>query len=176
MKVIGITGWSGAGKTTLISRLIPLLAMDGLRVSTVKHAHHDFDMDTPGKDSWIHRQAGATEVLVSSSQRWVLMGEINKDPEPALCQHLSKMSPVDLVLIEGYKTDPHPKIEVNRMSNGKPWLFPNDPAIVAIASDSPVDADGVIRLHIDDIASVAAVVRRNSISLSDFIANHSRRI
>src|ERR1700759_4703623 len=139
MKVIGLAGWSGAGKTTLLTRAIPLLLQQGLRVSVIKHAHHAFDVDVPGKDSWLHRQAGAEEVLGSSGVRWALMHELRGAPEQTLAELRARMSPVDLVLVEGYKTDPHRKIEVHRSANGKPLLFPSDPAIVGIASDVHVD-------------------------------------
>src|SRR5690349_4859394 len=117
MRLIGLAGWSGAGKTTLLKRLIPLLVARGLRVSTIKHAHHRFDVDEPGKDSWEHRQAGATEVLVASGARWALMHELRNEPEPSLPSLLAHMSAVDLVLIEGFRRDSHPKIEVFRAEN-----------------------------------------------------------
>src|SRR6202165_1043192 len=129
MKVIGLAGWSGAGKTTLLTRVIPHLLREGLRVSVIKHAHHSFDVDVPGKDSWVHRQSGAVEVLVSSGQRWALMHELRGAPEPRLPELLRKMSPVDLVVVEGFKSEPHRKIEVDRNASGKPLLFPGDPAI-----------------------------------------------
>src|ERR1700712_5997928 len=119
MRVIGLAGWSGAGKTTLLTRLIPYFMAQGLRVSVIKHAHHNFDVDVPGKDSWLHRQSGATEVLVSSANRWALMHELRRADEPKLPELLSKMSPVDLVLIEGFKRQSHRKIEVYRAANGK---------------------------------------------------------
>ena len=117
MKVIGLAGWSGAGKTTLLTRTIPLLNAQGVRVSVVKHAHHKFDVDVPGKDSWRHREAGAQEVLVSSGTRWALMHELRGAPEPGLDDLLAKMSPVDLVVVEGYKAGPHRRIEVHRAAN-----------------------------------------------------------
>src|SRR5690348_12632939 len=126
MKVIGFAGWSGAGKTTLLTRLIPHLIAKGLRVSTLKHAHHEFDVDVPGKDSWRHREAGAAEVLVSSGKRWALMHELRGADEPKLPELLARMSPVDLVIVEGFKRELHPKIEVYRAANGKPPLFPDD--------------------------------------------------
>src|SRR5689334_22650492 len=135
MRVIGLAGWSGAGKTTLLTRLIPHLIAQGLRVSVIKHAHHKFDVDVPGKDSWLHRRAGAEEVLVASGTRWALMHELRGAPEPVLADLIAKMSPVDLVVVEGYKAGPHHKIEVHRAGNGKPLLFPDDPGIVGIASD-----------------------------------------
>src|SRR5215468_8942465 len=135
MKVIGLAGWSGAGKTTLLTRVLPLFVEQGLRVSVVKHAHHKFDVDKPGKDSWRHREAGAKEVLVSSANRWALMHELRGEPEPHLAELLKKLSPVDLVVIEGYKTEPHRKIEIYRAANEKPFLFSADPDIVGVAAD-----------------------------------------
>lgn len=135
MKVLGLVGWSGAGKTTLLERMLPLLAEAGLEVSTIKHAHHGFDLDRPGKDSWRHRQAGAREVLVAGGSRWALMHEL-RGPEPTLPELLARMRPVDLVLVEGYKTHPYPKIEVHRPALGKPPIWPEQPDIVAVASDA----------------------------------------
>src|SRR6202162_3896727 len=126
MKVIGIAGWSGAGKTTLLTRVIPILAARGLSISTIKHAHHAFDIDQPGKDSHTHRLAGATEVLVGSANRWALVHELRGAAEPRLAPLLEKLSPVDLVLVEGYKRAPHPKLEVYRASIGKPLLHHDD--------------------------------------------------
>src|SRR6201997_3695186 len=154
MKVIGLAGWSGAGKTTVLTRAIPILAGQGLRLSVSKHAHHKFDVDTPGKDSWRHREAGAEEVLVSSGNRWALMHELRGEREPHLAELLRKLSRVDLVVIEGYKTEPHRKIEVFRAANDKPFLFPSDPDIVGIASDVAVETS-LPTAHLDDIAAVA---------------------
>src|ERR1700684_3872267 len=134
MKVIGLAGWSGAGKTTLLTRLIPYFIAEGLRVSVIKHAHHGFDVDVPGKDSWVHRQSGAAEVLVSSTRRWALMHELRGASEPRLPELLAKMSPVDLVIIEGFKREPHRKIEVHRLANNKPLLFPDDRDIAGLVS------------------------------------------
>jgi len=170
MKVIGLAGWSGAGKTTLLTRAIPHLLGQGLRVSVIKHAHHKFDVDTPGKDSWRHREAGAEEVLVSSGARWALMHELRGDREPALPELLAKLSPVDLVLVEGYKTDPHRKIEVHRAANGKPLLFPNDPAIVGIASDVEV-ATSLPVVHLDDIPAVAAMMLRSAMPIAELLVS-----
>ena len=128
MKVIGLAGWSGAGKTTLLTRVIPHLLEGGLRVSVIKHAHHAFDVDVPGKDSWRHRQSGATEVLVSSTQRWALMHELRGAGEPRLPELLAKMSRVDLVVIEGFKREPHRKIEVHRAANASRCCSPTIPA------------------------------------------------
>ena len=135
MRVFGIAGYSGSGKTTLIERLIPDFTGRGLRVSLVKHAHHRFDIDRPGKDSWRHREAGATEVLVTSSMRWALMHELRGAPEPTLEEQLARLSPCDLVLVEGFKHASIPKLEVYRPSLGHPALHPHDPFIVAVASD-----------------------------------------
>lgn len=134
MRVLGITGWSGSGKTTLLTRLIPLLAGRGIAVSTVKHAHHDFDLDQPGKDSWRHRIAGAREVMIASGGRWALLHE-NREGEPELAALLARLAPVDLVLVEGYKASGHAKIEVHRPGLGKPAIWPGRDDIVAVASD-----------------------------------------
>lgn len=139
MKVFGFAGWSGSGKTTLVEKVIPLLVGRGLRVSLIKHAHHTFDVDQPGKDSYRHRQAGAAEVLVTSSRRWVLMHELRSGREPAFEEQLKRLSPCDLVLVEGFKFAPVPKMEVWRAVTGEPPLHPNDAHIVAVASDSPVE-------------------------------------
>src|SRR5947209_2221251 len=138
MRVIGIAGWSGSGKTTLLTKVIPRLVAQGLRVSTLKHAHHAFDIDRPGKDSHRHRLAGASEVLVGSSARWALVHELRGQAEPTLAQLLAKLARVDLVLVEGYKRERHPKLEVHRAELRKPLLHPDDPAIVAIASNAPL--------------------------------------
>src|SRR5690348_13468978 len=132
-RIIGLAGWSGSGKTTLITRVIPRLTARGLRVSTLKHAHHGFDLDQPGKDSFFHRAAGATEVIISSAKRWAILHELRGEPEWNLPALLAKISPVDLVLVEGFKRDPFPKLEIYRAANGKPLLQPDDAHIVAIA-------------------------------------------
>jgi molybdopterin-guanine dinucleotide biosynthesis adapter protein len=160
MKLIGLAGWSGAGKTTLLIRLIPCLARRGIGVSTLKHAHHRFDVDTPGKDSWEHRQAGAQQVLVSSAHRWALMTELRGGPEPDLRFLLSHLSPVDLVIVEGFKRDTHPKIEVHRAENGKPWLHPEDPHIAGIAADIRPPATDLPWAPLDDAEGVADLVER----------------
>ena len=164
MQVIGLAGWSGAGKTTLLRRLIPVLTGRGLRVSTLKHAHHAFDIDQPGKDSWEHRQAGATEVLIGSANRWALMHELRGAREPGLPELLQRLSPVDLVLVEGFKRGPHPKIEVHREANAKPFLHPEDGTVVAIATDAR-DVFPIPRVHIDDVAAIAGLVQAHAMAL-----------
>jgi molybdopterin-guanine dinucleotide biosynthesis protein B len=159
MKVIGLAGWSGAGKTTLLSRLVPLLISGGARVSVVKHAHHNFDVDKPGKDSWVHREAGATEVLISSSKRWALMHELRGADEPPLRELLGRMTNVDFIIIEGFKADSHPKIEVHRAANDKPLIFPGDPYVVAIATDADIKTS-LPRCSLDDIHAVADMVKK----------------
>src|SRR3990172_8332138 len=138
MRIIGLAGWSGSGKTTLITKLIPRLLARGVRVSTLKHAHHGFDLDTPGKDSFMPRTAGATEVIISSGKRWAILHELRGEPEWDLRDLVGKMSAVDLVLVEGFKRDAFPKLEIHRAANGKPLIHPEDPHIVAIASDTPL--------------------------------------
>jgi len=169
MKVIGLAGWSGAGKTTLLTRVIPHLRKEGLRVSVIKHAHHSFDVDVPGKDSYVHRQSGAEEVLVSSARRWALMHELRGASEPRLRELIAKMSPVDLVIVEGFKSEPHRKIEVYRKANGKAPLFPDDPAIAGIATDATIETTLPVA-HLDDIPAVAAMMRKFAISLEDVLA------
>jgi molybdopterin-guanine dinucleotide biosynthesis protein B len=157
MRVIGLAGWSGAGKTTAIEKLIPELVTRGVRVSTVKHAHHEFDVDRPGKDSWVHRHAGATEVLVASANRFVLMHELRGAPEPQLGELLAKLSPVDLVIVEGFKRGPHPKIEIWRAANAKPFLYPEDPAIRAIAADEKPAGLSIPVVDLNDIRAIADI-------------------
>jgi molybdopterin-guanine dinucleotide biosynthesis protein B len=158
MRVIGLAGWSGAGKTTLLARLIPELGRRGISVSTLKHAHHGFDVDTPGKDSYEHRLAGAREVLVSSGLRWALMHELRGEPEAGLAELLARLSPVDLVIIEGFKRDPHAKIEIYRTANSKPPLHPEDATIVAVASDVAFPEAGRPVVPLDDIPAIAEIV------------------
>ncbi len=157
MRIFGLAGWSGSGKTTLLAGLIPELVARGLSVSTIKHAHHEFDIDQPGKDSWRHRQAGATEVMVASSRRWALMHELRALPEPSLDELMARMSPVDLLLVEGFKRQPHPKLEVHRPSLGRPLIYPDDPHVVAIASDEAFAAPLPL-LPLGDAGAVAAFI------------------
>ena len=158
MRIIGLAGWSGAGKTTLLARLIPDIIARGLTVSTVKHAHHAFEVDQPGKDSHTHRMAGATEVLVASERRFALIHELRQESEPRLPDLLAKLAPVDLVIVEGYKREPHPKLEVFRDAVGKPLLHPDDPHIVAIASDVALPHAKVPRVCLDDTGAIIALL------------------
>jgi len=164
MRVFGFAGWSGSGKTTLIEQVVPRLVARGIRVSLVKHAHHRFDVDRPGKDSYRHRHAGCSEVLVTSRERWALMHELRGGRELTLPETLARLSPCDLVLIEGYKAAPIPKLEVWRPAAGKPLLYPRDPHIVAIATDSlePLPGDErrreLIRLRLEDTEAIATLV------------------
>lgn len=158
MRVFGLAGWSGSGKTTLVTRLLPALLRRGVSVSTLKHAHHDFDVDQAGKDSWRHRQAGAREVMVASDRRWALMHELRGAPEPAMDEILRHMSPVDLVLVEGYKRGDHPKLEVYRASLGKTLLAPDDDSIIAVASDAPVPNMRLPFFELGDVDAIAAFI------------------
>ena len=160
MKVFGIAGYSGSGKTTLLEKLIPAITARGLRVSVIKHAHHGFDIDRPGKDSYRHRAAGASEVLLSCNDRWALMHERRAEGEVTLNELLSRLAPCDLVLIEGFKQEPVPKLEVYRAENGKPPLYPERSDIIAVASDVELVTD-LPRLPLNDIAAIA-----------DFVMNH----
>ena len=164
MRIFGLAGWSGSGKTTLMTALIPELMSRGITVSTLKHAHHAFDVDQPGKDSWRHRQAGAREVMISSQNRWALMHELRGAPEPQFDELVQRMSPVDLLLVEGFKRHPHAKIEVYRPSLGKPLLHPEDPMVVAIASDETLQGLTLPWLPLSDASAVA-----------DFILDHHER-
>jgi molybdopterin-guanine dinucleotide biosynthesis protein MobB len=163
MRVIGLAGWSGSGKTTLLARLLPELIRRGYRVSTMKHAHHEFDVDQPGKDSWRHRTAGATEVLVASANRWALMHELRGEAEPSAAELMKQMSPVDLLIVEGFKREKHDKIELHRRETGKPLLYPGDPRIVAVLSNEPLPDCPLPVIDIDDAAKIA-----------DFIVAHCR--
>ena len=157
MKVFGFAGWSGSGKTTLIEKLIPRFTGSGLRVSLIKHAHHTFDVDQPGKDSYRHRHAGAAEVLVTSSRRWVLMHELRGAPEPSFDEHLKQLSPCDICIVEGFKHAAIPKLEVWRRTTGEPLLHPNDPHIVAVASDSKVETKLPL-LDLNDDAAISSFI------------------
>jgi len=163
MRIIGLAGWSGSGKTTLVTKVIPVLMRRGLKVATVKHAHHDFDTDRPGKDSWLHRQAGASEVAIVSSRRWAIVHELGDEAEPPLVDMLAKLSPVDLVIVEGFKRQSHPKLEVFRAAVGKPLLHPDDDCIVAVATDTPLPQAQVPVLMLDDIEGLANVLQAEAL-------------
>jgi molybdopterin-guanine dinucleotide biosynthesis protein B len=161
MRVIGLAGWSGSGKTTLLARLLPELIRRGFSVSTMKHAHHEFDVDQPGKDSWRHRSAGATEVLVASAKRWALMHEHRGGTEPSAAELMKQMTPVDLLIVEGFKREKHDKIEIHRRETRKPLLYPDDPKIVAVLSDEPLSECHLPVIDINDVAAIA-----------DFVTHH----
>jgi molybdopterin-guanine dinucleotide biosynthesis protein B len=154
LKVLGIVGWSGSGKTTLLEAVIPLIRAAGRSVSTVKHAHHGFDMDRPGKDTYRHREAGAHEVLVATTARWALLHEV-VGAEPTLPELLEKLEPVDIVLVEGFKTHPFAKLEVHRPAVGKPPIWPDDPDVVAVASDVTLETCDRTLLALNHPAEVA---------------------
>lgn len=164
-RVFGIAGWSGSGKTTLLRALIPALAARGLTISTVKHAHHDFDIDRPGKDSFVHRAAGAHEVMISSAHRFALMHELRDAPEPTLLDLVARLGPVDIVLVEGFKFDPIPKIEVYRASLGKPPIWPEDSHIVAVATDTVLPECDRPVLDLSDVPSLADIVADRAAAL-----------
>ena len=174
MRAIGFAGFSGAGKTTLIVRLIPELNRRGFSVSTIKHAHHGFDLDQPGKDSYAHRAAGAHEVLVASANRLALMRELRGAPEPPLAELLRLIAPVDLILVEGFKRDPLPKIEVHRGANGKPWIYPEDDCIVGLISDCAKPPARLPHASIDDIAAAADLVLAHAAPVAAVLARLER--
>jgi molybdopterin-guanine dinucleotide biosynthesis protein B len=165
MRIVGLAGWSGSGKTTLITKVLPRLIARGQRVSTLKHAHHGFDLDQPGKDSFMHRLAGATEVVISSAKRFAVLHELRNEPEWDLPDLLTKLSPVDLVLVEGFKRDAFPKVEIHRAANGKPLIHPDDPHIIAIASDTPLPQAKVPVVDLDDIERIADVLLKHATPL-----------
>jgi molybdopterin-guanine dinucleotide biosynthesis protein B len=157
VKVFGLAGYSGAGKTTLIERLLPLFVARGLTVSLIKHTHHDFDLDRPGKDSYRHREAGASQVMLVCDQRWVLMNELRGAQEPTLEEQLSRLSPCDLVLVEGFKYTAIPKLEVHRPAHGKPLIYPDNEWVVAIASDTALEAPLPV-LDLNDAEVIAGFI------------------
>ncbi len=163
MRVIGLAGWSGSGKTTLVTKVIPVLVGRGLKIATVKHAHHDFDTDQPGTDSWLHRAAGASEVAVVSSRRWAIVHELGGEDEPPLIEMLEKLSPVDIVIVEGFKRHAHPNLEVYRAAVGRPLLHPDDDCIVAIATDAPMPQAQVPVVMLDDIEAIANVLQAEAL-------------
>jgi molybdopterin-guanine dinucleotide biosynthesis protein B len=166
MRIIGLAGWSGSGKTTLITKLIPCLLARGVRVSTLKHAHHGFDLDKPGKDSFMHRAAGATEVIISSAKRWAILHELRDEEEWNMADLVAKMSPVDLVLVEGFKRDTFPKLEIHRAENGKPLLHPDDPHIVAVACDSVLANVKLPVVDLNDIDKVADLLLEKAVAVA----------
>jgi molybdopterin-guanine dinucleotide biosynthesis adapter protein len=166
-----MVGWSGSGKTTLLVKLIPLLTDKGYRIATLKHAHHAFDVDQPGKDSYEHRKAGASEVIVSSARRWVQMHEIGEGADATFADLLRRLSPCDLVLVEGYKSERHPKMEIYRRAVGKPPLYRGDDRIVAIASDSPLPDTALPVVDLNDVAAVADVVCSHAQPLATVLAD-----
>jgi molybdopterin-guanine dinucleotide biosynthesis protein B len=174
MRIIGLAGWSGSGKTTLVTKALPRLIARGLRVSTLKHAHHGFDLDQPGKDSFMHRAAGATEVIISSAKRFAILHELREEPEWDLPDLLRKLAPVDLVLVEGFKRDAFPKLEIHRKANGKPLLHPADPQIVAIASDTPLPAATVPVIDLDDIERIVDTLIEHAAPLEPATAGMRR--
>ena len=159
MRIVGLAGWSGSGKTFLVTRVIPVLVSRGLKVATVKHAHHEFDTDQPGKDSWLYRKAGACEVAIVSRRRWAIVHELGDEPEPPLGDILAKLSAVDLVIVEGFKRQALPKLEVYRAAVGKPLLHPGDDCIVAVATDGPLPQAQVPVLMLDDVERIATVLQ-----------------
>jgi molybdopterin-guanine dinucleotide biosynthesis adapter protein len=163
MRIIGLAGWSGSGKTTLVTKVIPVLVARGMKVATVKHAHHEFDIDQPGKDSWLHREAGASEVAIVSSRRWAIVHELGGEPEPPLADILQKLGAADLVIVEGFKRHSHPKLEVFRACVGKPLLHPGDDCIVAVATDAPLPQATVPVVMLDDIEAVATVLQAEAL-------------
>jgi molybdopterin-guanine dinucleotide biosynthesis protein MobB len=158
MKAIGVVGWKNNGKTTLVVRLVQHLVARGYRVSTVKHAHHEVDLDRPGKDTHRHREAGAQEVVLATARRWAIVHELRDEPEPPLDALLARLSPADLVVVEGFKLFPHPKVEVHRRERGTPLLAREDPTIVAVASDEPLPGLPVPVLDLDDVPGIAALI------------------
>lgn len=170
MRIIGLAGWSGSGKTTLITKLIPCLIARGVKVSTLKHAHHGFDLDQPGKDSFFHRAAGATEVIISSAKRWAILHELREEPEWDLGALVAKMSPVDLVVVEGFKRDAFPKLEIHRAANGKPVLYPEDPHVVAVASDVALPQTSLPVVDLNDIEAIADLLLRHAVPVGSATA------
>lgn len=174
MRIVGLAGWSGSGKTTLVTKLIPRLIARGIKVSTLKHAHHGFDLDQPGKDSFFHRAAGATEVIISSAKRWAILHELREETEWDLGALVAKMSPVDLVLVEGFKRDNFLKLEIHRAANGKPLIHPDDPHIVAIASDVPLPSAKVPVIDLNDIDAIADFLLEHAMPVAEAAATRVR--
>ncbi|HEX4842033.1 MAG TPA: molybdopterin-guanine dinucleotide biosynthesis protein B [Limnobacter sp.] len=165
--VFGFAGFSGVGKTTLIEQLLPLLISKGVKVSVIKHAHHDFDIDRPGKDSYRHREAGAYEVLITANKRWVLMHELRSEEEPTLEEQMQKLSPCDLVIVEGFKRSNIPKIEIWREANNKPMLHPQDPNIIAVACDVEIDCGSLPWLPLNNPPAIAEFIMNRFINKAE---------
>jgi molybdopterin-guanine dinucleotide biosynthesis protein B len=174
MNIYGITGWKNSGKTTLVERLVAEITGRGYSVSTIKHAHHGFDVDHPGKDSYRHREAGAKQVLVASRKRWALMSESRGAPEPLLSELIARLEPVDLVLIEGYKRDRHPKIEARRAATAQDMIAQDDPTIEAVASDAPLPGPNLPRFDLDDVAGIADFILKRTGLAGNPLADHTR--
>ena len=174
MRIIGLAGWSGSGKTTLITKLIPRFIARGVRVSTLKHAHHGFDLDQPGKDSFFHRAAGAAEVVISSAKRWAILHEVREEAEWDLGALVAKMSPVDLVLVEGFKRDAFPKLDIHRAANGKPLIHPDDPHVVAIASDVALPNVGIPVIDLNDVNIICDCLLKHAVSVAEAVATRGR--
>lgn len=167
MRIVGLSGWSGSGKTTLITKLIPVLKARGISVSTLKHAHHGFDLDQPGKDSFMHRKAGATEVIIASANRWAMLHELREEEEWDMLDLVAKLSPVDLVLVEGFKRDAFPKIEVHRAANEKPLLYPNDSYIAAIATDVALPQVKLPVVDLNNVEAIADLLLKHAVTVGE---------
>jgi molybdopterin-guanine dinucleotide biosynthesis protein B len=170
MRIVGLAGWSGAGKTTLLTRVLPIMTRRGVSVSTLKHAHHAFDIDHPGKDSHAHREAGAREVLVASGRRWALMHELREEAEPDLAMLLQRLSPVDLVIVEGFKGEAHPKVEIHRAANGKPLLFPDMSHVGGLVTDAACPDWAGPKVDIDNVEAAAELLLQTAQPLADVLA------
>lgn len=170
MKIVGLAGWSGAGKTTLLTRVLPIMTRRGVGVSTLKHAHHAFDIDKPGKDSHAHREAGAREVLIASARRWALMHELRDEAEPDLAMLLQRLSPVDLVVVEGFKGEAHPKVEIHRAANGKPLLFPEMLNVHGLVTDALCPEWTGPRVGIDDVEAATDLLLQTAQPLAEVLA------
>lgn len=175
MRVMGITGWKNCGKTGLMERLVAEIAGRGLAVSTIKHAHHGVDVDQPGTDSHRHRAAGAREVLLASGRRWALMHELRSEDEPPLAELLTRLSPVDLVLVEGFKRASHPKVEAHRVAAGTPLIAPGDPSVLAVASDTPLPGLAVPVFGLDDTAAIADFALARAVPLAEVAAGELQK-
>ena len=173
-RIIGLAGWSGSGKTTLITKLIPRLIARGVSVSTLKHAHHGFDLDQPGKDSFFHRAAGATEVVISSAKRWAILHELREEAEWDLGALVAKMSPVDLVLVEGFKRDAFPKLEIHRAANRKPLIHPQDPHVVGLATDVALPGVKIPVIDLNNVELIGDFLLKQAVPVAEVVATRGR--